>query len=436
MAKINVTDKKKIHFIGIGGIGVSALARMFLLQGKMVSGSDMSAGKITEEVEKKGGKVFIEHTAENLPEDADLVIYTIAVKEDNPEYKKAKELGVDMLSYPETLGVISENKFTIAVSGTHGKTTTTGMIAKILIDAGLEPTVIVGSLIKDKDGELTNFIYGNSNYFLVEACEYRRSFINLEPNILVVTNIDSDHLDYYKDIEDIKSAFGELVGKMTSSCHVIIDRKQKNLEKVIEKSKSTIVDFGLADLENTVLKVPGEHNREDARAALVVGEILGINKSTILKSLSEFTGTWRRFEFLGENETGAKIYTDYGHHPTEINATLEGAREMFKDKQIKVLFQPHLYSRTKQLLSEFAGAFNAADEVFLAPIYGARELPDPEISSEILADLILKKGKTVKAFSKEENIEEYIENSITKDDVLITMGAGDIYKVGESLVRA
>ena len=432
----NLINKKSVYFIGIGGIGVSAVARMFIAKGIKVTGSDASKSKITEQILKNGGEVYIGHQGKNLPDDCDLVVYSIAVKDDNPELILAKSRGIHAMSYPEILGSLSRDKYTIAVSGTHGKTTTTGMIAKIMIDAGLSPTVILGSLIKNLEGELSNFIYGDSKYLLLEACEYRRSFINLEPNILVITNIDSDHLDYYKDIEDIKNAFGELADKMGDDDYIVINKNQDNLQKVLEKSVSKIVDSSRENLGNCILNIPGEHNRENALAALSVATLIKIEKNSALKSLENFQGTWRRFEYLGQDKKGAQIYIDYAHHPKEIIATLNGARELFKNNKIKVVFQPHLYSRTKQFLNEFAQAFNLADEILLAPIYPGRETLDPSISSNILADLIRQFGKKTLVFDDVAGIQGCIEDSSEKGDVVIIMGAGDIYTLGEVLIGA
>ncbi len=429
MQKSFLAESKNIHFIGIGGIGISAIARMFLLEGKKVSGSDMSDSKAVKELEKFGAKIHIGHFAENIPKDTDLVIYTIAIDKNNPELKEAIKRNIKILTYPESLKEVSKNKYTIAVSGTHGKTTTTAMIAKIMIDAGLDPTVIVGSFLK---GHESNFIAGKSKYFVVEACEYRRSFLNIKPTIALITNIDNDHLDYYKDIKDIQNAFGEFILEVDKNNYVVADINNKAVSPVLKGIKANIInskDFFEKDLK---LKIPGEHNKEDASFALAIAQILGIDKSKAIKSLEEFTGTWRRFEYKGETKNGVLIYDDYGHHPTEIKATLSGAREFFGKKKIFVAFQPHLYSRTKILLNDFATAFGDADEILVAPIFAAREKFDPSITSEILVDKI-KRAKAL-SFNNFSEIENYLSKKLKKDDVLITIGAGDIYKVGENLL--
>ena len=244
MKNIDLSKIKKAHFVGIGGIGVSAIARMMLAEGKIVSGSDVSDSSIIAELGKLGAKFFLGHSAENISSDVDLIVYTPAVAADNPELKKAVDLGMPTFSYPEMLGLISKNKHTIAVSGAHGKTTTTAMIAKIIIDAGKDPTVIVGSLLKDQG---SNFVAGKSEYFVVEACEYKKSFLNLNPKIIVITNIDNDHLDYYGNLENIKKAFGEFAAKLPEDGYLICDSSDKNLKEIIKSVKSEIIDYTKED---------------------------------------------------------------------------------------------------------------------------------------------------------------------------------------------
>ncbi len=429
-------DLKKhnnIHFIGIGGIGVSAIARMMILEGKKVSGSDVKESEITKELALSGATIFVGHEKENVGDVVDLVVYTVAVNIDNPEFVSAKERGIICLSYPEVLGIISKNKKTIAISGTHGKTTTTAMIAKIFIDAEKDPTVVVGSkLLEESTHGRSNFVAGRGEYFIVEACEYRRSFLNINPTIGVITNIDNDHLDYYKDLEDIKSAFKSFVELIPREGVLVCDRGDERLMDIVNKTTSTVVDYmDFYDSEIEML-VLGEHNRKNAAVALAVANVVGIDISRAKKSLKEFKGTWRRFEYKGKTENGALIYDDYGHHPTEVVATLSGAREKFQDKKITVVFQPHLYSRTKLLLNDFANAFNDADTVLIAPIYAAREQFDGSINSEMLASKIGNKAKSFFGFT---DIEGHLKSTLKDGDVLITMGAGDVFKIGDSLIK-
>ncbi|HCB35715.1 MAG TPA: hypothetical protein DEP25_03675, partial [Candidatus Taylorbacteria bacterium] len=347
MEMLNFKKISSIHFIGIGGIGISAIARMFLRQAQNkfslveVRGSDEAESDVTEELRKLGARVFIGQKARNVPAECDLVIYTIAVTPDNPEFAEAKRRGIHMMSYPEALGEIARGKFTIAVSGTHGKTTTTAMIAKIMIEAGLDPTVVIGSFLTRSDlvqqGRTllyrgkgrTNFIAGEGRYLVAEACEYRRSFLHLSPKILVITNIDADHLDYYNDLDDIESGFRELAAKVPEDGAVICDFSDTRAKRVASTGKGRVIDFGKFLTKVPKLLVPGVHNKKDAAAALAVAELLGVGLASAGKSLAGFSGAARRFEFRGRANNGALVYDDYGHHPTEIEAILQGARELF-----------------------------------------------------------------------------------------------------------
>jgi UDP-N-acetylmuramate--alanine ligase len=428
---INLDKVKKVHFIGIGGIGVSAIARMMLLEGKEVSGSDQSESLVTDELAKLGAKIFIGQKAENVLPGTDLIIYTIAIPHDNPERVAGEHLNIPAITYPEALGEISKNKKTIAVAGTHGKTTTTAMIAQIALAAKLEPTVVVGSFMLNDDGSKTNFVAGSGDLLIAEACEYKRSFLNLSPKIVVITNIDEDHLDYYKDLADIQSAFVELVEKIPADGYLICDKSSANLQPVIERAKCQIVHYVEEGIEGLNLMVPGEHNVSNARAALSAARVLGVDSTVVVKALNSFRGTWRRFEFKGE-AGGALIYDDYAHHPTEIKATLRAARDKFPARRLVVIFQPHLYSRTKLLLNDFAASLQLADQVLLAPIYAAREAPDPTISSEILAGAIGPKAQSFNHFSE---IVGYLKSNLTPNDLFLTVGAGNICEVADLLLQ-
>ncbi len=401
-------ERKQAYFIGIGGIGVSALARKYLLEGWEVVGSDRANSRITQELEKLGARIVLEQKAENISADLDLVIYTIAVSDDHPELARARELQLKVQSYPEALGELSRTHYTIAIAGTHGKTTTTAMIAKIMQAAGLDPTVIVGSLLAESG---TNFIAGKSKYLVIEACEYRRSFLHLSPQILVITNIDNDHLDYYRDLADIQSAFEELKNKLPADGKLITEQ---------EYSKIT---------RHFSLQVPGAHNVKNAQAALAVAEALGVDYVVAVEALESFRGTWRRFEYKGEMASGAKVYDDYAHHPTEIRATLAAARELAGKNKIFAVFQPHLYSRTKLLFSELATSFGDANETIIAPVYAAREVVDPEVSSEKLAQAA--GAKYLPDFS---TIADYLKQETKTGDLVIAMGAGDISALPEHLL--
>lgn len=429
MEKVDLKQIKKVHFIGIGGIGVSAIARMFLLEGKEVSGSDQSKSVVTAELAKLGAKIFIGHAVENVPPDADLIIYTIAIPADNPERVAGEHLNIPAITYPEALGQISKTKMTVAIAGTHGKTTTTAMIAQIALQAKLDPTVIVGSFMLDQK---SNFIAGQGDILIAEACEYRRSFLNLSPQVLVITNIDNDHLDYYKDLADIQSAFVELVEKVPKDGYLICDKNSVNLKPVIEKAVCQVIDYQQEDITSLNLIVPGQHNILNAQAALAVARALGIGSSVALEALNQFKGTWRRFEFKGKLASGALVYDDYAHHPTEIEATLAAAKEKFPDHKIIAIFQPHLYSRTKLLLVEFAQSFRAANEVLVAPIYAAREAPDPTISNEILATEINK--FTPARAGSFTDLANLVKQEAGANHLIITIGAGNVCEVADALI--
>jgi len=426
---MNIFNKNNYHFIGIGGIGISAIAKMLKMQGKKVSGSDSAESEITEDLRKLGIDIKIGQRTENIPEETEVVVYTIAIPSDNPEFQGAKkreqeaksttertsgakrgqESGVAdfaLLSYPQALGELSKNMFTIAVSGTHGKTTTTAMIAHILQKAGLDPTVIVGSKMLGKEKN-SNFHAGKGKYLVVEACEYKRSFLNLSPKILVITNIEPDHLDYYKDLEDIKSAFRELKNKVPKDGFVIT---KSEYEKIIK-------DFALL--------LPGEHNIWNAQAAIKATEMLGIPQEKAKEFLKDFRGTWRRLEHKGEKD-GAIFYDDYAHHPTEITASLSALRKKHPDRKLVAVFEPHQQSRTKLLFEDFVKSLSLADQVFIAPIYAARETPDPSISNKILADAV-NKFVPAEPVENAENMGKKFQ-IISKPLCLILMGAGDIYK--------
>lgn len=442
---LDLSKIKNVHFIGIGGIGISAVARMMLSEGKKVTGQDMQEGEVVDELRKIGIEVEIGQSFEKIPEDTDLIIYTIAIEYYDPElFKKLQLKETSIRSYPEMLNIISKDKYTIAIAGTHGKTTTTAMIAKVLKDASKNPTVIVGSLLEGK----TNYIKGNSDpalndasqggYFVVEACEYRRSFLNINPKILVITNIDKDHLDYYKDIEDIKSAFRELALKVPSDGFIICNPDDENIFDVIKNIPAKIINYQEFFNENLKLKIPGNHNKKNAAAAVAVASLLDIPQLKSEESLEDFSGTWRRFEYKGKLENGTLIYDDYAHHPVEIMATLESFKELYPNKKITIVFQPHLYSRTKILFDEFSKSFSLADKVLVLPIYFAREESDGTISSDSLVEEINKHSKNAESFSDFKSLEEYLEAqllSMNDKDIIVTMGAGEAFKIGNFLLK-
>jgi UDP-N-acetylmuramate--alanine ligase len=433
---------KKIHFIGLGGIGISALARWYKENGSIVTGEDDAEGEVTDGLIEEGVKINFPVTGEMLDESYDLVVHTIAIPKTHKALVKAEQLSIKILTYPEALGEMSKQKRMIAICGTHGKTTTTAMTYYALQAAGIDASMIVGSLIKspqpplNKGGDnltqLTNYIHGKSEWLVVETCEYRRSFLNYNPEIIILTNIDNDHQDYFKTPDDTKKAFQEFVDKLKPGGTLISHPKYLEMLEVGE---------GVLTLptspykgEEIKLKVPGEHNRQNASLVFALGNFLNLDKAKVLEGLSEFPGTWRRQEYKGDL-SGLKMYDDYAHHPTEIKVTIEAFKEKFPNKKILVTFQPHLYSRTKFLFDDFVSSLTLADEVFLLPIYAAREVHDETVNSEMLRDsLNLKNPNKAKYFEDLESLVEAVKNYANKSStILLNLGAGDAYKMFEIL---
>ena len=421
------------HFIGIGGIGVSAIARMLHLKGKKISGSDSGKSEIIEDLEKLGIKIYIGQDKENIKEDTEVVIYSIAIPESNPELMEAKERGLICKTYPEALGELSKEMYTIAISGTHGKTTTTGMLAHIMKEAGLDPTVIIGSKLNGKN---TNFISGNSKYLVVEACEYRRSFLNLHPKILVITNIEADHLDYYKDLEDIKSAFREITNKVPTDGFIVCNMEDGITKDCVSGTKAKIINY--KDIKEEInLSLPGEHNIQNARTAISALEALGIERNRGIEYIKSFKGTWRRLEYKGEKD-GNIYYDDYAHHPTEIRASLNALKSKYTDREIFCVFEAHQQSRTKFLFDDFVTSLSIADKVFVAPILVVREEFDPSMTNIVLAEAINKKNNSsiAKAVQTKEELEKDLENIKTdKPLCIVLMGAGNIYTWTKFLLK-
>lgn len=406
---LDITQVKKIFFIGIGGIGISALAKMALSRGIEVLGiNDEESAKTLDSLREAGAIIYYMNELKELP-DADLYVFSDAWIYRGPHLiNEARKRG-PTLSYFEALGEFAKQYKVIAISGTHGKTTTTSMVAEILIEAGLDPTVVVGSFVK-KFG--SNYRKGNGEYLVVEADEYNRHFLEFKPYIGVVTNIEADHLDYYKNLEDIQEAFNQFLSQSTNK----VTDYTKYLPKV------------------PPLLVPGEHNRQNAAAALAVADILKIDEAVAAKALSQFAGTWRRLEKRGTTPSGTIIYDDYAHHPTEVKASLSALRELYPkgEKRIIVMFQPHLYSRTKALFGEFALSFQDSDRALFLPIYFAREDKDESVSSFKLAQAIRLQGVDAEAFADFEAAEAHIRSlNLGKNDIFVTMGAGEAYMIAD-----
>lgn len=426
----NLRDFSHIHFIGIGGIGMSALARLFLNEKKTVSGSDRFASAITDALVSEGVQFFSVQAKENITDDIDMVVYTEAMHEDHEEMVSARALGVPMMNYFEALGIVANEYYLIAVAGTHGKTTTTAMLIDIFEDAGYDPTAIVGSLLS-RTG--SNYRAGKSKYMIVEACEYRRDFLSLTPDVLVITNIEHEHVDYYKDLASVQKAFQEFAGQVREGGAVVVNFGGENIAPILEGVTVSLIDYGKYFNPLRVLKVPGMHNQMNAAAATAVATHLGVKPLNSDETLAQFVLPWRRFEYKGD-VNGAHIFDDYGHHPTEIRATLQGARERFPDKKITLVFQPHTYTRAHELFADFVTELGKADRVLLAPIYAAREENLNNVSSDKLAEAISKNGIAVEAFASFDTIVETLKPQLTKDDVVLVMGAGDITTVAQNLI--
>jgi len=427
---MKLNEVRKVHFVGVGGIGMSALARLFLHEKKIVSGSDRAPSDITRVLETLGMQFYGVQVAENIIDGIDLVIYTEAMSHDHEEMIAARALGVPMMNYFDALGMVANEYYLIAVAGSHGKTTTTAMLIDIFEEAGFDPSAIVGSLrAKTK----SNYRAGKSKYFIAEACEYKRDFLSLKPDVLVITNIEHEHVDYYKNLGEVQKAFRELASQVREGGAVIVNFGGENIAPILEGVTVSLVDYGKYFDPTLKLKVPGIHNQMDAAAAKAAAEFVGIKPAVAKTALEKFSGTWRRFEYKGEIN-GAKVYDDYGHHPSEIKATLEGARELYPDKEITIVFQSHTYSRTHELFSDFVDALSAADSVIILPIYAAREENTFGVTHTKLVDAIREKNKNAVAFDTFDEAVTEITVRANEKDIILVMGAGDITQVATKLI--
>ena len=447
-----------VHFIGIGGISMSGLAEILHERGFKISGSDMKASPLTEHLQSLGISVALPQSRENIAQGIELCVYTAAISEENPELLEAKRQNVPTMTRAELLGRIMKNyKEAINVSGTHGKTTTTSMIGEILMEAQMDPTITVGGMMKDIGGNLR---VGKSDVFLAEACEYTNSFLSFFPTIEVVLNIEEDHLDFFKDINDIRASFRKFIEKLPENGILIFNKDIPHEEYFLQNLPGRkIITFGHNDADYTAnfisydhyarptytlfekgedrgkvtLGVTGEHNIYNSLSAIAVARAIGIPFDTIKKGLLEFSGTDRRFQLKGK-VNGFTIIDDYAHHPQEIAATIATAKK-YPHKKLWVAFQPHTYSRTLALMDDFAGALSQADEIILADIYAAREQNTVGVSSDDLRKLMLSQNTNVYYIPDFPSIEEFILSHLEEGDLLITMGAGNIVDVGEDLLK-
>ncbi|NLP27739.1 MAG: UDP-N-acetylmuramate--L-alanine ligase [Clostridia bacterium] len=454
---LNKDSNKKVHFIGIGGISMSALAEILLKYGYKVSGSDMKSSNITERLKEKGAEIYIGHAAENVLS-SDIVVYTAAISPDNPEFIKAKELNLTMMDRAEFLGLIMKgHKYNVAVTGTHGKTTTTSILSHILLDAHVDPTILVGGELDIIGG---NVLTGNSDYFIAEACEYKASFLKFYPYIGIILNIDADHLDFYRDLNHIKETFENFVSLIPEDGFLIGNAEDENVYDIMEKTNScNIISYGFnkgslqahkIELDNmgcasfdviykgsflfrASLAVPGKHNILNSLSCIATALALNIDYSHMSKGLSSYKGTHKRFEVKGRRN-GVTVIDDYAHHPTEIKATLSTSKSI-PHKRIFCVFQPHTYTRTISLLDDFSESFYDADEIILADIYAAREKDTGIVSSNTLGDKIRDKGLKCINLHSFQDIQDYLRKNTEEGDLVLTVGAGDIVKVGEAFLR-
>ena len=458
MYQINFDHPIHIYFIGIGGISMSGLAEILLEEGFTVSGSDMHSSALTKQLEERGARIFYGQKYENITPNIDLMVYTSAIHPDNPEFVASNDLNIPVLTRAQLLGQMMKNyKTPIAISGTHGKTTTTSMVSEILLLADLDPTLSIGGILKTING---NIRIGHSGYFVTEACEYTNSFLSFYPKIGIILNVEEDHLDFFKGIEDIRHSFHLFAKLLPADGTLIIGGSIPGIETITEGISCRIITFGSSDTfdysaadisydekgcasftltrkgeraERYHLNVPGEHNILNALSAIALSELLAIDTGIVQKALEGFKGSERRFEYKG-TRSGVVIIDDYAHHPTEITATLKAAAN-YPHKKLYCVFQPHTYTRTKAFMKDFAKALSLADEIILAKIYPARETDDLGISSDTLKKEIEALGKTCYYFPSFSEIEKFILNNCMAGDMLITMGAGDVVKVGENLLK-
>lgn len=450
---------QKIHFVGIGGIGMSGIAEVLINLGQIVSGSDLRESATTDRLESLGARVHVGHHPENVQQ-ADVVVISSAVGEDNPEVQAAREQQIPVIPRAEMLAELMRLKYGVAIAGAHGKTTCTSLVATLLSKGGLDPTVVVGGKLAAGG---TNAVLGRGEFLVAEADESDGSFNRLSPVVVVVTNIDVEHMDFYGSDEVLDDAFVEFMNKVPFYGAAILCLEDSRLASLIPKVNKRTITYGLsgqADFEardlryegmnttfslyiagnkhgNVTVPLPGKHNVLNTLAALAVSHELGLNMKQAMEACAEFAGVGRRMERRGVHASGALVMDDYAHHPTEIKATLEAARACWPENRLVVCFQPHRYSRTRHLFDEFATAFYGADELLVLDIYAASEKKDPEINAEKLAEAIRAHGhRRVEYVGTADAAKDSLAKTLGPSDVLITMGAGDVWKIGAELAEA
>lgn len=459
MYQINLKKPCTVYFIGIGGISMSGFAQLFHQNGFTVKGSDSQESEITEALSKLGISIVYGQRSENITDDIDFVVYTAAIHPDNPEFTAAKAKNIPMMERATMVGQVMKNyKNAIGISGTHGKTTTTSMLSHIFLAAKKDPTISVGGILDAIEG---NIRIGQSDTFITEACEYTNSFLKFFPTAEIILNIDADHLDFFKDLDDIRNSFRRYAQLLPDDGILIVNSEIPNIEALIHGLPCKVITYGLTENaeysakdihfdengygifelvhnqkptgELIHLNVVGMHNVSNALSVIALSLYYGIAMKDIREGLREFIGTHRRFQKKGTFQ-GVTVIDDYAHHPTEISATLEAAKK-YPHKELWCVFQPHTYTRTKALLNEFAQTLSQAEHLILADIYAARE-PDPgDISSRTLQEAIQKTGKEVHYFPSFEEIQQFLIKNCSEGDLLITMGAGNVVNIGDNLLK-
>lgn len=451
---------KKLHFVGIGGIGMSGIAEILIDQGFNVSGSDKALSEVTERLQSLGATIYEGHRTENIATDVDTVVYSSAVAGENPEVQEAIRRKIPVVRRAEMLAEVMRLKYGIGIAGTHGKTTTTSMTSLVLMEGGLDPTVIVGGKLSGLGG--TNARLGKGDFIVVEADEFDRSFLSITPTIAILTTLEADHLDCYRDLEDIKGAFIQFANKVPFYGFVVLNLDEPALQDILPHlSKKKIITYGLhspqADLQavdiqhkenkttftlvrgyeelgQVPLQIPGKHNVQNALAAIAVGLNLGVPFEKAKAGIEKFSGVYRRWEKKGESN-GITVYDDYAHHPTECKATLSGVKSGWR-KRVVCVFQPHLYSRTRDFYEEFGKAFLLADVLVVTDVYPAREEPIQGVTGELIINAAKQYGHKGTHYVKDKKeVPAYLKKITKSGDIVITMGAGDIWKYGEQFLK-
>jgi len=454
---MTIPSKQKVHLIGIGGIGVSSLAQWYKQHNWSVTGSDQADSDIIRQLQKKGIRIRLGHRSANIGVGTNLVIYSNAVQKNNSELKKSRKLGIRTVSYPQALGELTRANKTVAIAGSHGKSTTTAITSLIFVSAGMDPTVILGTKLKQfgkPNGQ--NYRNGKSKYLIIEADEYRGAFWNYSPTLSIITNIDAEHLDFYKNLRNVKNSFLKFIKQTNENGTLILNRDDANLWSLRRSIKKVLVDKSLKikwystndSVTKTIknnLKLPGKHNLSNAIAAYYAGLEMGIGRRRIINALSGYSGSWRRMELRGKiklakRKNGVPVFDDYAHHPTEIRATLSGFRELFPNRKIICVFQPHQSKRLKSLFREFSKCFTEADYLILLPIYKVvgRDKLFHKFSPERLAQLVKKNNKKTEAqyIRSPLYIEDAVKNILSDEEksVVVMMGAGNIFEFTKHLL--